>query len=236
MLLTGMALLAGSGIALQWPNEFKSQPPAAAAAVIAVAGLLITFAQTLRDRAEARSRFYLDEYRRGYDTAYEVLKSAVTADERLRMKWIAAARMLEEARRISAKVSVSAHRNVLNIELPKQSQRFEEFLSKSAEYYYGSGEGLEALYGNQALNEAARRATAKDKHGRLNWHREIDEKVLFTIWNAVQYPKAYSDVIEGRFPEGSALFLNPGLRTYIEHRRRFSSTNGKLYEGAQEVQ
>ena len=63
LLIVGLAMLAGSVIALQWPNEFKSEPPTAAAVVIAIAALLIGLSQQLADKAEARSRFYLDAYR-----------------------------------------------------------------------------------------------------------------------------------------------------------------------------
>lgn len=103
----------------------------AAAALVAVAALFFTLAQQASDRADVRSRFYLEEYRKGYDIAYNILESARANDPRLRLKWIAAARILETARHVAEKVTVEEHRDVLKMDIPRQSQRFQPlFLSR----------------------------------------------------------------------------------------------------------
>lgn len=182
------------------------------------------------DRADERSRFYLEEYRKGYDVAYVVLKSADAADPHIRLKWIAAARILEGARRLIPKVTVKEHRDVLNMDIPQQSVRFQPFFENIAQYYYGVippnyGTGT----GQEWLHEAARRST-QPKDGVLNWQRAVPEKALHTVWRAVQYPKGYAEVLGEGFDEGQVLFLPTGMRDYVEHSRIYSSSMGKLYD------
>jgi hypothetical protein len=202
----------------------------AAAALVAVAALFFTLAQQAADRADEQSRFYLEEYRKGYDVAYVVLRSADAADPRIRLKWIAAARILESARRLIPRVTVKEHRDVLNMDIPRQSERFQPFFEHIAQYYYGV---IPPNYSTGAkkewLHEAARRST-NPKDGVLNFHREIPERVLRTVWLAVQYPKEYCDVLGDQFDDGEALFLPPGMRDYVQHSRTYNSAMGKLYD------
>lgn len=202
----------------------------AAAALVAVAALFFTLAQQSADRADERSQFYLEEYRKGYDVAYVVLKSADAADPHIRLKWIAAARILESARRLIPKVTVKEHRDVLNMDIPQQSVRFQPFFENIAQYYYGV---IPPNYGTGAgqewLHEAARRST-QPKDGVLNWQRAVPEKALHTVWRAVQYPKGYAEVLGEGFDEGQVLFLPTGMRDYVGHSRIYSSSMGKLYD------
>jgi hypothetical protein len=229
LLAIGIALLVGP--LLEFPSippQITSAPPTAAAAVIALAGLMFTLRQQLADKADARSRFYLEEYRKGYDSAYAVLDGADAADPILRLKWIAASRILEAARRLSAKITVTAHRDVMNMDIPRQAERFQKFLRHPAAYYYGVVPPAPAMYGEDYLNEAARRST-KEIDGIMNAHTEVEEKVIFTVWKAIQYPPEYADVLGDTFNDGQVMFLPPPLKTYVEHVRGFQSAHGKLY-------
>lgn len=232
LLFIGILMLIRAGVALRSPNEQRLEANATAAAtIIAIAGLFFTLGQQLADKAEARSRFYLEEYRKGYDSAYDVLDSVNAGEPILRMKWIAAARILESARRLSDKITVPSHRDVMNMDIPRQAERFEKFLRHPAAYYYGVNPEVVAIYGDDYLNEAARRST-NEIEGRMNAHTEVEEKVIFTVWDAIQYPPGYADVIGGgKFEEARVWILPLGLRDYITHARRYSSAMGKLYEG-----
>src|ERR1700722_14022725 len=230
LLAVGVLMLVRAGILGRSTDEQKLEANAtAAAAIVAIAALLLTLGQQLFDKSDLISRFYLEEYRKGYDSAYDVLMGAAPGDPILRMKWIAAARILEAARRLSEKITVPSHRDVMNMDIPRQAERFQKFLRFPAAYYYGVDPAGLDWYGRDFLDEAARLST-KTVDGTMNAHTEVEEKVIFTVWKAIQYPSSYADVMGGEFEETNVWILPIGLRTYIEHARRYESAMGKLYE------
>jgi hypothetical protein len=240
LLILGSYALCGSMVALAFPNQYESDSPTAAAALIAIAGLLLTLAGQHADKAEATSRFYLKEYRRGFGIAHKILRSALQeGDPYIRVKWLAAARAIESARRLSEQVTVRAHREVLYMDIPFQSQRFQPFFAMSAYYYYGSSQqtirGYKLRNDEDFLNEAARQSTQGTGAGNLQIQRAVDEKVLNTIWRAIQYPPEYAEVLGQGFAEADEIVLPPTLRDYIEHRRTYRSVMGKLYQGKDEI-
>jgi hypothetical protein len=232
LLIVGLAFSVRAGVELLSKSLEAAEPTGTAAlAVVTIAALLFTLGQQLTDKTEAQSRFYLEEYRKGFDSALAVLESAPPGDPRLRMKWIAAARILESARRLSKKITVPAHRDVMGMDIPHQAQRFDRFLRMDAEYYYGASVGTVKSYGKDSLNEAARISTRRIGD-LLNPHLEVEEKVIYTIWNAIQYPRDYADVLGEVFQEGQILFLPHSLRDYIQHTRSFQSAHGNLFSRA----
>lgn len=240
LLIVGIAMLVGSVVALTFPSEYKSAPPTAAAAIIAVAGLLITMSRQIADKAEATSRFYLEEYRKGFDTAFEVLASATEADALLRVKWLAAARILATARRMATLVTAASHRDVISMDIPHQSQRFLPFLERAPRYYYGVKDSwvrvsaIPDLDEVESLHDAARKSTAP-RGETLNYQRAVPETAVQTVWAAIKYPKPYDDVLGEEFSDDEVMFLPTGLRKYIEHSRAYHPAMEKLYQGGKEV-
>jgi hypothetical protein len=183
--------------------------------------------QSAHDDQQTQSRFYLDEYRAGYQTAFLILSSAAIGDPQMRVKWIAAARVLETARRISERITVPAHKDVLLMDLPFQAQRFGQFFEYPAMYYYGVREDeLGLSIGEEHLNEAARAATRRD--GSSASLRQIPDQAIQAVWFAVRYPEGYEDVLGGKFGDHDRLFLPVGLRDYLDHTHRWHSVAGNL--------
>jgi hypothetical protein len=214
-----------------WPY-LAGEPlsPTLAAVLATAAGVFLASQRQLADKADARSRFYLEEARKGYDTAFEILKPTIeAADPLLRRKWLAAARVLETARRLAGKITTRSHRDVWVMEIPHQSQRFIPFFTQPAPYYYGISPGvLAGVPEAEVLNEAARRSTAPEGET-AHAHREIPEKAIYTVWRSIQYPSRYQEVLSGKFEEGDRLFLPEGLRACLAHRDQVYSAVGVLY-------
>src|SRR5689334_20026264 len=75
-----------------------------AALLATIAGLFLTVQRQIADRQEATSRFYLEQFQKGFDTAYDILDSVPPGDPLMRMKWIAAARVLATAHSMFEKI------------------------------------------------------------------------------------------------------------------------------------
>ena len=126
------------------------------------------------------------------------------------MKWIAAARVLATARKLLERVSVAAHRDVAQMSIPHQSQRFQRFFEYHVTYYYGV---VVVLHSSDeiSLEEAAKHSTA-GSGSTVSTLRSIPERVIHTVWQAVAYPRSYKDVLGERFGEGDRLFLPKGVQ------------------------
>jgi hypothetical protein len=201
-----------------------------AALCATVAGVFLTAQRQIADRQESTSKFYLEKYQEGFNTAYEMLESVEPGDPLLRMKWIAAARVLATARGLYDRITVDAHRTVANMGIPHQAQRFRPFFEEPSWYYYGVKVlPVSPAQEAQQLDEAAKQSTAGEG-SLIHTHREIPEKVLHTLWQAIAYPKNYKDVLGERFSEGDRLFLPFGLRNYLLHREQWASASGALHK------
>ncbi|HMH29075.1 MAG TPA: hypothetical protein VK580_10845 [Steroidobacteraceae bacterium] len=177
---------------------------------------------------QRESRFYLDEYRSGYDTAFKILDAAKPTDADFRVKWIAASRVMETARQLSERIKTPSVRDVLLLDLPHQSQRFFRFFELPAETYYGIDPKVASfLAGSDRLDEAARRSSDGEVTGNL---RQLPQAAIRTIWAAVQYPKDYEDVVSGVFSEKERDFLPASLKAYIVHVSQWDSINGTLIQ------
>lgn len=204
-----------------------AEPTITVAALLAtVAGLFLTAQRQIADRQEATSRFYLEQYRAGFDTAYEILDSAAPGNPFIRVKWIAAARVLATARELLERVSVAAHREVAQMSVPHQSQRFHRFFEMQPWYYYGVSTPANVSH-EEAMKLAAERSTAQEGMIVSTVH-SVPERVIKTVWQAVAYPAGYKDVLGDRFRAPDRLSLPEGLRSYLQHREEWHSAAGKL--------
>jgi hypothetical protein len=216
----------------KWLFPGKAPEPAHAAAWIAIAGLFFTLRQQLADAAEKKSKFYFDECKRGFDTAYEVLASATPGHPETRLKWVAAARVLESARRLSSRVTSRPQRVALMMDIPYQAIRFNEFFENSGPYYYGSHPELVTGFGDDPLDRAGRISTAP-MGTTMSTLRAVPETAIHTVWAAIQYPSDYQDVLGEKFSEKNRLFLPQGLREYLNHVAQWHSVGGVLHERRQ---
>ena len=189
----------------------------------------------VRDRAaqedlEKRDRLFLEEYRKGYDTAFSILTSSLGNQPDMRMKWVAAARVIEVARRLSQRIESSAYQEMVLLDLPIQSERFNKFLECPATFYYGID--INELNNVPPADhiELAAKLSTKRKDG-SPCLRTIPEEAIFSVWNAIQYPKAYTDVLGPKYNDHQRTFLPAGLREFIDHTRQWHSAAGHLISG-----
>lgn len=231
LILSAIFLVAALGIVFEAVVYAVKDPPLTVAALLAtVAGLFLTAQRQIADRQETTSRFYLEQYQLGFDRAYEILESAKAGDALMRMKWIAAARILATARSLFDRITVRAHREVAQMSIPHESQRFQQFFQLPAWAYYGVPPPAN-MSAEETLTEAAKRSTAGEG-STVSTLQSIPEKVIHSIWQAVAYPKNYRDVLGERFDEGQRLFLPEGLRAYLNHKDQWHSAAGVLHQRA----
>jgi hypothetical protein len=233
LLVGAVAIVAANAVVWLYPERYDNPLSLSmAAALAAVAGVLLSMQWKFAEKQEERSKFYLEKSLSGWEKARDLLHESLSGPtiER-RTKWIAAARVLERSRQLSERVSEIAHRDVLEIELTYQRQRFHQYFEQPGPFYYGVNPlNLDDIPADQKLDEAAKQST-QGEGSTISTLRQIPESAIVTIWCALQYPADYWDVIErdARFQEGPLLFFDPGLRAYIEHARAWHSAAGKLW-------
>ena len=206
-------------------DPLKSALPAGV--LIALAGHLFTQARSARDSTEKRSQFYLESC----VLAYEEARNLILDGSNDRVTWIAAARALAHAKQLSLRVTVDAHLRVVELHKLKYRRFFHEALAdKPASFFYGCSDA------SVTLDEAAALSTAREKRGGrdvTSTVKELSEKSLYAVWEAAQWPQEYQDPLEKGFSEeekSKLLVLWPGLHEYFEHKDRWDSASGKLFE------
>lgn len=206
-------------------DPLKSALPAGI--LIALAGHLFAQARAARESTENRSQFYLESC----VLAYEEAKSLLLDGNNDRVTWIAAGRALEHAKQLSLRVTVDAHLRVLELQKLKYRRFFHEILAdKHASFFYGCRDESYTLDTAAALSSAGERRGGQDVRSTT---KELSEKSLYTVWEAAQWPQEYRDPLEKVFSEeekSKLLVLLPGLYEYFEHKTRWHSASGNLFE------
>ena len=142
-----------------------------------------------------------------------------------------AGRSLVHARLLASEVSDKAHQKVLELLQLKYRGFFANCLDeKTPAFFYGSDDdSIDA-------DEAARQSTApEDRAGRrvTSTLKSLSEKSIHAVWEAAQWPSEYEDPLDRDFSpaeRGKLIVLNRGLHEFLEHRDRFDSASGKLFE------
>lgn len=206
-------------------ESLKSALPAGV--LIALAGHLFTQARSSTELAEKRSQFYLDSCVKAYEEARNLLLDGNND----RTAWIAAGRALVHAHELAVGITVQAHHRVLELHRLKYRGFFHDALaSKPAAFFYGVPDS------SVALDEAAAQSTARaEVNGRVVTSpvNELSAKSLYAVWQAAQWPQEYRDPLDRDFsPEerGRLLVLFPGLHEFLEHKERWHSASGRLFQ------
>jgi hypothetical protein len=176
-------------------------PVAIAASVAVPAGLLLTFGGLLlakaREAAEAEEKrrfFYLESCTQAYEAARELLANGNND----RATWIAAARALKHAKKLSESISADSHLRVLELKQLQYRGFFALILrSHPAPFFYGVHDE------SMALDDAAAASSASQVRAGLlstSVQRELSDGSLFAVWEAAQWPHDYKDPLdEGGF-------------------------------------
>jgi hypothetical protein len=163
--------------------------------------------------------------------AYEEARSLLADGNNDRATWIASARALKHAQKLSAEVSVDAHRRVLDLYRLKYRGFFGGILwDKSAAFFYGAHDPAaptdEAAAASSAPGARAGRTTTSTA-------KELADASLHAVWEAAQWPSDYQDPLAGAGfsdkDQGPLMLFAPGLHEYLEHKKRYHSASGKLW-------
>jgi hypothetical protein len=193
--------------------------------LVAFGGLLLAEAERIRARSENKSRFHLDEAVAGFERAFHLLEDGNNS----RVTWIAASRILANARRVAERVSLSEHRDILEMHMLRQRLAFSDLLGdddRSPAFYFGAPDD------KMSTDDAARWSTAP----RAEWAstvNSIPESVLYEVWSFTRFPEEYQDPVQMEtFPVEEVrrvLSQHRGLGEYLEHRARYVSIGGELH-------
>ena len=196
-----------------------------AALMLTLGTLLLTKSRESEDVEEKRSLFFLESCVKGYDEA----KTLLADGNNDRATWIGAARALKLAQILAEKVSLDAHRHVLELHRLKYRGFFQLLLTeKTATFFYGTNDV------SAPIDEAAAASSApRERRGRTNTStvNRLDEKSLHAVWEAAKWPTDYQDPLDADFSEeeqGALLVLFPGLYEYLGHLKRYHTASGKL--------
>ena len=217
-----------------WLPQTLSEPLGKALSLTSVvpAGLLLTLGGILlaksreaTDAQEKRSLFCLDSC----VAAYEEARNLLVDGDNDRGRWIAAARALKHAQKLSKAVTVDAHLRALEVHHLKYRKFFYDILSpKSAAFFYGAQDPATPLDAAAAASTAREERAGRSVTSTVN---ALSEKSLHAVWEAAQWPDDNPDPLDAGFSpeeEGRLLVLFPGLYEYLEHTRRFTSASGRL--------
>lgn len=182
------------------------------------------------EEAYRRSEFHLSGATRGIEAALRLLDDGNNE----RTTWIAAARILERAIRISQGITHPSHRALYEIDLERFRRSMGSILgydnpNRPGGFFYGSPRNMR----NANLDDAA---VYKDPYraGLARGATNIPPDVLWILWNFAEYPPGYEDPIgENGFTSANLdspnMRLWPGLRAYLNHWRQFVVIGNQLH-------
>lgn len=190
-----------------------------AAVFAALAAMLVALGDRDIDQDYARSLFYLEKTTDGFEKAF----SKIGDGNNRRNNWAAAARILERTRRVGEKVTIQEHKDILEIEMDFRRGQFFVLLDKPAQFFYGAKDVT------VCLDAVAAQSTAPEGHC-LSTVNAIPEEAIRAIYKVVSYPEGYAEVLKDGFSEDETYKLPyDGLIDYLEHRKEYVSSAGKLH-------
>lgn len=178
--------------------------------------------------AERRSLFNLEASIQAYSQALGLLRDG----NNQRATWIRAARILKHGKVLADAVSVDAHKRALELRLLDYRSEFRDILEhKPAEFFYGVDSRYYEL-GLDRVAELASLANANEACHGITATRWLDEKSVYAVLEASQWPDDYQDPLSDELPgEGEMeekTYFAQGLAKYIEHRQQWHSIAGTL--------
>jgi len=193
-----------------------------AGVLVALAAQLFTQSKNLQESREKRSLFYLDSCVKAFEEARILLEDGNND----RATWIAAGRALGHATDLADNVTADAHLRVLELHRLKYRRCFHDALQRSAAFFYGAKLVL-------STDDAAKWSTAGEEGGLISTVKGLSDKALRAVWLAAQWPTGYEDPLDRGFSEAERqqmCLLFPGLHEFLDHKERWHSAAGKLYE------
>ncbi|KQV42930.1 hypothetical protein ASE26_03180 [Duganella sp. Root198D2] len=175
--------------------------------------------------AERRSLFNLEASIQAYSQALGLLRDG----NNHRATWIRAARILKHGKVLADAVTVDAHKRALELRLLDYRSEFRDILEhKPAEFFYG----VDPRYYELGLDRVAALASLADANEQAHAMRWLDEKSVYAVLEASQWPDDYQDPLRDDLPGEMDIeektFFAQGLARYMEHRQQWHSIAGNL--------
>ncbi|WP_431475661.1 hypothetical protein [Massilia eburnea] len=146
--------------------------------------------------AERRSLFNLEASIQAYSQALGLLRDG----NNQRATWIRAARILKHGKVLADAVSVDAHKRALELRLLDYRSEFRDILEhKPAEFFYGVDSRYYEL-GLDRVAELASLANANEACHGITATRWLDEKSVYAVLEASQWPDDYQDPLRDELP------------------------------------
>jgi hypothetical protein len=195
--------------------------------LVALGSQLLSQGKIMRDAEERRSLFYLESCVLAFEEASSLLEDGNNE----RVKWIAAGRALAHAKQLADCVSEDTHLRVLELHRLKYRSIFHDALfDKPASFFYGIEDT------SLPIDEAAEASTQREEIGGrtvTSTLKELSDKSLRAVWEAAQWPTDYQDPLDRGFTDdekGKLVVIFRGLHDFLEHKERYQSASGKLYQ------
>lgn len=201
-----------------------------AATFAAFFGIFLNEATKLADKQKQISKFFLEQSVSGFQHTVKLLRDR----NNNRVKWISAARILQQSLELSKNITEKEHKSILRIETDRYRHQLWEILNPddehiTAAFFYGVNDI------NLSIDEAAKQSSlpkAGEPHSRLSSVHNLSEKSLFVIYNFMKFPENYADPLSETFSKEQTEELrlqHRPLYDYLEHKRTYQSINGKLH-------
>ncbi|QFS51017.1 hypothetical protein [Nostoc sphaeroides] len=203
---------------------------------VAFFGIFLNEAAKLADKEKQVSKFFLEESLSGFNHTVELLRDR----NNNRLKWISAARILQQSLYLSKKITEEEHKSILQIETDRYRHQLWEILNPNdkhitAAFFYGVRDT------SLDICEAAKESSIPkvgELQSRFSSIHNLSEESLFVIWNFMKFPEDYADPLSQKFSKGQTEELrlhHRPLYDYLEHKRNYQSINGKLFNLSNQI-
>lgn len=201
-----------------------------AATFAAFFGIFLNEATKLADKQKQISKFFLEQSLSGFQHTVELLRDG----NNNRVKWISAARILQQSLELSKNITEKEHKSILQIQTDRYRHQLWEIINPdderiTAAFFYGVNDI------NLNIDEAAKQSSipkSGEHESRLSSVHKLSEKSLFVIWDFMKFPENYADPLNESFSENQIeelRFQHRPLYEYLKHQRTHQSINGKLH-------
>ena len=189
-------------------SAYSSQPPQAssnlaeAALSVALLSGLITARTWISDRRAKKSSMYMERVKNGWMEAADILNTQVN----VRVKWIAAARVIGVCDKLRQKVTEPVDIDSLRVEVDVLREKMWQHFEKSTAFYWG-------------ITGTTRRVDSARESERLDDSKAIPLYSIHAIYSLIAYPDDFTDPVDKdrvfTSSDFSGIGNNSGIMDYI---------------------
>ncbi|TVP62909.1 MAG: hypothetical protein EA343_09430 [Nodularia sp. (in: Bacteria)] len=229
-ILAGLFLFAAlGGLFLYFQGKLNNVTIAGTFA--ALFGVFLNESSKIADKQTQRSKFFLEQSIAGFEHTVNLLNDRNND----RIKWISAARILQQSLKLSRRITENEHKSILQIQMDQYRHQLWEILNPDNEritstFFYGVNDS------SLDIQEAAKQSslpTDGEPKDRLSSVHSLSEKSLFEIWSFMEFSENYADPLHNTFCQDkieSLRLQHPPLYEYLKHKQKYHSAAGKLHK------